>query len=241
MVNNPYIFIQARMNSERLPGKVLKTIGGKPMIGVLFDRLKDAGVPVLLATSVNTENDLLVEYAKQNNIEVFRGNEDNVLERFYQAAKSLKTDIIIRLTGDNPLIEGDLVKKTLNYYISKKNKRCYLSTGRSKTFPLGISIEIFSFELLDEAYKNALLQHEQEHVTPYIIKNKANDIEIIDFTGEMKKYHYRLTVDTIEDFELMKCLIEDYDCDTKSIEEIVSILDNHTELCKINEGIVQKT
>ncbi|MFH1119632.1 MAG: glycosyltransferase family protein [Bacteroidota bacterium] len=241
MVSNPIIIIQARMNSERLPGKILKPIGGKPMIGILIERLRQSGIPMMLATSTNKENDELVDFAQKSGIDVFRGNEDNVLERYYLAALACNADPIIRLTGDNPLMDGSLVKDVLAYYQKFKNSRVYVSTGLSKTFPLGISAEVFSFELLKEANLNANLPGEFEHVTPYMHQNRPGDVKIFPYAGEMNKYHYRLTVDTEKDFKLVKALVEDYKCDQQSVIEIVGILDSHPELARMNNSIIQKS
>ena len=93
--------------------------GGKPLIGILFDRLIDSGIPVLLATSINPENDSLEDYARERGILVYRGSENNVLERYYEAAKSVEADLIFRLTGDNPFIDGHLVAEVLRFYYEK--------------------------------------------------------------------------------------------------------------------------
>lgn len=241
MVNNPYIIIQARMNSERLPGKVMKTIDGKPLIGFLFERIKKTDLPIILATSVNKENDVLVEYALKHNIECFRGSEDNVLERYYDIAKQYKAELIFRLTGDNPLMDAAVLKGALDLYNKTNDTRTYISSGLSKTYPLGISCELFSFELLKEAHENALTNSEREHVTPYMHQNTPGNINIVPLKGRMNKYHYRLTVDTPEDFELHEILIEKYMADKLTCEEIISLLDNNPDLLKINGMVNQKS
>lgn len=228
------------MNSERLPGKVMKEIADKPLIGILLERLSKSQIPIILATSTNSENDTLVDYVSKKGIKVYRGSEDNVLERFYEAAKSVNADVIIRATGDNPLIDGNLIKKAYEKYVSYNDMRCCLSIGLSKSYPLGISATFFSFELLEEAYENASLPGEFEHVTPYISNNMPGNIRVIPFGGEINKFHYRLTVDNEEDFELNKVLIQEYNCAEASIYDIVNILDSNPELASINSGIRQK-
>jgi spore coat polysaccharide biosynthesis protein SpsF len=240
MVKDTYIILQARMNSERLPGKVMKEIAGIPMIGILLNRLKKTDLPIILATSTNKENDILVRYAESFGVTIFRGSENNVLERFYIAAKQARACTIIRLTSDNPLLDGEFVRKNLNIYFENYIERTYLSTGLSKTFPLGMSVEIFSFKLLEEAYKNAKCLGELEHVTPYFYQNTQGDIHIIKPRREIAKYHYRLTVDTDDDFIFHKKLIEEYGCNNLSMDEIISIIDNHPELLEINKKSVQK-
>lgn len=240
MVSDTYIILQARMNSSRLPGKVMQPISGTPIIGILLKRIKKAGLPVILATSTNKENDTLCEYAKQQGITVFRGSENNVLERYYLAAKKVNAKTIVRITGDNPLLDGYFLKEQVEIYHKNKNERKYLSTGLSQTYPLGMSVEIFGFNLLEEAYNNAELPGELEHVTPYMHQNKPGNIEIISPVMESSKYHYRLTVDTNDDFIFNKKLIEEFGCENLSMKEIISIIDGRPELIQINKSSVQK-
>lgn len=241
MVKNPYIIVQARMNSERLPGKVLMKAGGVPLIGVLFDRLQNSGLSILLATSGNSENDVLAEYAIEKGIMVYRGSEDNVLERYYEAAKYVDADLIFRLTGDNPFVEGSLIKDVFRLYLENNNPRAYISTGLSQTFPLGISVEAFGFNLLEEAFLNANLKGEIEHVTPYMHQNVPENIDVIPFSYFKKRYQYRLTVDTDKDFMLFKTLIEEHNAQSLEIGEIISLLDDNSDLSNINNGEKQKS
>ncbi len=115
-----------------------------------------------------------------------------------------------------------------------------MKNKKSKTFPLGMSFEIFSYKLLAEAYKKSTKKGELEHVTPYIHQNVPGDINIIKVFNFTDKSNYRLTVDTVEDFELIKKLIETFKCDKKSYKDIISILDNNSELFKINQAVKQK-
>lgn len=197
-------------------------------------------MPVILATSTNKENDTLCEYAKQQGVTVFRGSENNDLERYYLAAKKFKAKTVIRITGDNPLLDGNFLKEQVELFNDNKNERKYLSSGLSQTYPLGMSVEIFGFNLLEEAYKNAELPGEFEHVTPYMHQNKPGDIEIIAPKMDGIKYHYRLTVDTEDDFFFNKTLIDDYECDKLRMKEIISIIDEHPELLQINKTAIQK-
>ncbi|MCF8360341.1 MAG: hypothetical protein K9H26_16430 [Prolixibacteraceae bacterium] len=228
------------MNSERLPGKVMMKIGGKPLIEILINRLKKSGIPILLATSANKENDCLVDFVENLGVKTFRGSENNVLERYYLAAKNVHADLIIRATGDNPLMDGNIIKNAYSFYLAQQNKRLFLSIGLSQTFPLGISASFFSFNLLQEAYNNATLPGEFEHVTPYLFNNDPGDITVKPFAGKMKKYDYRLTVDTVEDFELHKILIEKYNCDKMNIYDIIKVLDNNPEIANLNRRVKQK-
>ena len=180
-------------------------------------------------------------YALNRGIRVFRGSENNVLERYCLAAKSVEADLIFRLTGDNPFIESSLINEIYNFYINNCNERSYISTGLSMTYPLGISIEVFSFTLLEEALKNAVLPGEFEHVTPYMHRNIPGNIEIKCYRGsQMNHYNYRLTVDTEEDFLMVRTLVEKYHCSFKSIAEIVEILDQNPILTEMNKAVKQR-
>lgn len=240
MVNvNPHIIIQARMGSTRLPSKVMMPINGKPMIGYQIERLIKTGFPIIVATSENPNNDLLVDYVKSLGITVFRGSENNVLERYYEAAKLFHATDVIRITGDNPLVDGNFIQEQLRGF-NPNNRRYYLHEGGLKKLPLGMSFELFSFELLEEAYKKANLNSEKEHVTPYMHQNMPGDIEIHEFETEINFPVARLTVDTPEDYELVKKLILEHNCHFKNTQEIIDLLIVNKDLVGINNGVIQK-
>jgi len=235
----PHIIIQARMGSSRLPSKVMMPINGKPMIGYQIERLLKTELPIILATSDDPNNDKLVAYVKSLGVDIFRGSEDNVLERYYKAAKLNNAKHIIRITGDNPLVDSNFILNQL-YAFSPKTNRYYLHKGSNKKLPLGMSFEMFSMELLEEAYIKVQSKSEKEHVTPYMHQNMSDDIKIMNFETEINCPDARLTVDTIEDFELVKILIEVFHCHLKSLEEIIKTLMNNRELLQFNKGIHQR-
>ena len=240
VVPHTYIILQARMGSERLPGKVMRKIKGIPMIGIQIQRLKQSGIPIILATSNHPENDILADYVQKIGLKVYRGSEDNVLERFYFAAKKHKASFIIRMTGDNPLTDGIFIRKTLNQ-IDYTVPRMYFSPGKSKTWPLGTSFELFSFELLQEAYNNMSNSREKEHVTTYMHQNTPGDIRIKTIARHESKAHYRLTVDTAQDFKLIKILVEKHSCELLETDEIIRVLDSNVSLTLINKDVKQKS
>jgi len=240
MVENACIFIQARMNSKRLPGKVMKTINGEPLIGILIRRLKKSGLKLVLLTSEKSENDALANYVHGLGIDVFRGSEQNVLKRFYDASNKFMPKTIIRVTGDNPLLDGIFVKDNYAFFNSFKNNRKYLAIGLSKTYPIGMGFEIFSSNLLKEAYNNIKYSSEREHVTPYMHQNIPRNIYIIAPSRHPSKATYRLTVDTPEDFEMIERLITDHQANQLNLEEIIAVLDRNPRLLKINSSIRQK-
>lgn len=240
MVNiRPHIIIQARMGSERLPNKVMMHINGKPMIGYQIERLLKTKLPIIVATSNDSNNNRLVDYVKGLGVEVFRGSEDNVLERYYNAAKLYNATDIIRVTGDNPLIDASFILNQLSIFAPASN-RYYLYEGVSRKLPLGMSFEMFSLEMLEEAYKNACTKSEKEHVTPYMHQNMPKNIDVFEFDTTINLPNARLTVDTSDDFELINKLIVDYKSHLSNLEEIVNLLKANNELLKINSRVQQK-
>jgi spore coat polysaccharide biosynthesis protein SpsF len=232
------IIIQARLGSTRLPGKVLYDLGGVPLLEFLIKRIESSNIPIIVATTQNQEDDKIVSLAKKLNIAYFRGDENNVLSRFYFCALENQLDIIIRLTSDNPFLEGAFIATHLRSYLSYQSDNIYMATGISKSFPMGISMEIFSFTLLEKAYHEAEDEKEQEHVTPYIYHKLP--VEKVGIQYKEVKSHYRLTIDTPQDFELAKTIVEDFEGRTKRVEEIIQIMDLNEHLADINKSTTQK-
>ena len=163
--------VQARMGSKRLPGKVQKEILGKPMLWYLLNRLWYSNEidQCILATSSSLKDDVLNTFAKKNNIHCYRGSEEDVLSRFYEAATKFNGEIIVRITGDCPLVDPLIVDKFINMHISSCAD--YTSNTLKRTFPRGLDVEIFNYDVLKEAQNNANKSYEREHVTPYIYNN----------------------------------------------------------------------
>lgn len=232
--------IQARMSSTRLPGKVLMKIAGKPMLWYLIMRLKKSSLikTVVVATSTQKEDDVIVKFCRQERLQVFRGNLANVLDRYYQTALKFSADIVIRLTSDCPLIDHTLIEKGLDLFT--KHNSDYVSNTVRRTFPRGFDFEIISFKALKEAQKRAKELAELEHVTPYIWRYHPDDFNIRQLIQQRNNSAYRLTVDTPEDFQLVKILIEKYHAHTRSFSEIIRILDHHPDLTIINKHVEQK-
>ena len=232
--------IQARMTSTRFPGKVLKTIAGKPMLWYVVNRVRTAKKigDVVVATSTDPSDDFIEDYCKSNKIKYFRGDLDNVLKRYYETAKKFNADAIVRITSDCPLIDGKLIDEGIKEFM--RSDCDYLSNTVKRTFPRGFDFEIFTFDALNAAFKNATKEPEREHVTPYIWRNHPEDFKIKYFKREIDKSHFRITVDTPEDFELVKILVEKYRTDIKSADDIIEILDDHPEISQLNAHIEQK-
>jgi spore coat polysaccharide biosynthesis protein SpsF len=234
------IISQARMTSTRLPGKVLLPINHQPVLQYHLDRLTQSGFPVFLATTGNKTDDPLAAFGRENQIPVYRGDEHNVLRRYYEAAQTFNLDIIVRVTSDCPLIDGFLIRQGLQEYVENNDSGLYLSNCLKRTFPRGFDFEIFSFALLEEAFHQASAAGELEHVTPYINQNKSGHVRFRHLTQPEDKSSYRVTLDTPEDFDLIRILIADYQAHQLSAREICHLLDAHPELAQINAMIEQK-
>lgn len=191
----------------------------------------------MVATTMNPEDDEIVKLCKKLSIECFQGSENDVLDRYYYASKSagaLKNDIIVRITGDCPLIDTEVVDDVIKLF--KDSKVDYASNVNPPTFPDGMDVEAFNFNSLENAWNNAQLKSEREHVTPYI-RNHPETFSQINLKYKKDLSQLRLTVDMTEDFEVIKIIIEDlykvYGF-LFGLEEIISYLEKNIEVLKIN-------
>ena len=239
-MNNYGIISQARMTSTRLPGKVLLKVLDKPLIQYHVERLQWSNLPIYIATTTNKTDDAIIDFCKELNISYYRGDEHNVLSRFYECALKNKLDVIVRVTSDCPLIDGKIIQEAVKQYMEWNNSTIYYSNCLKRTFPRGFDFEIFSFKALKEAVENATDQSELEHVTPYINTNRSGKIILKHFVYKKDESAYRLTVDTPEDFELIKELIENFNCEKKGTSEVIRLLKLNPHLTKINQHIEQK-
>ncbi len=165
------IIIQARVGSTRLPKKVLKLILGKTAIEREIERVKKVNLcqKIILAIPDSKKDDILEKVGKQAGVLIYRGLEDDVLDRFYQTAKFFGLKDIVRITGDCPLFDWQICDEVIGFYL--QNKYDYVSNVRPPTFPDGIDVEVFSFLVLEKAWQEAKLKSEKEHVVPYIVNH----------------------------------------------------------------------
>jgi spore coat polysaccharide biosynthesis protein SpsF len=237
------IFIQARMGSTRLPGKVLKPVLDKPLLFYLTERLarvKEADSFVIL-TSTKHEDDVIVAFCEKNEIPYFRGPEEDVLARYYHAALARHPDAIVRITADCPLIDPKSVDDVISTYKNEYPKWDYVSNSLQRTFPRGLDTELFSFDALEFAAKNAIDPSEREHVTMYMY-NHPERFRLKNVASPINLSQHRWTVDTIEDFELIKLLIQELYPNKPyfQLQDILEVLKQHPEWQKINAHIEQK-
>ncbi len=233
------IISQARMTSSRLPGKVLREVKNKTLLDYHVERLNDAGEEICIATTTNFTDDSIVEFCESRGIKFYRGSENDVLSRYYEAARVHGYDIIVRVTSDCPLIDGVVVREGINAYLEKNHGQYYISNSIERTFARGFDFEIFSFESLERSFFEAKTIEEREHVTPYI-RNKIPEMQFISILNRENNSNFRVTVDELDDFNLIKALIEYYDANLLSAHEIEKILQAHPELVRLNSHIEQK-
>ncbi len=231
--------VQARMSSSRLPGKVLKEILSKPMIGYFFERLRRAQRidKILLATSINPENDPLCAYVESLGVSIFRGSEENVLERYYLAAQQYGASDVMRLTGDCPLIEPEFCDRLVDEYL--KRGVDYACLG--PTFAEGLDCEIMKFSTLEKCHHNAALASESEHVTRYIHTHKT-EFNLYQMDNSEDHGHYRIVLDEPEDFEMLRTLFENYYGRLHPYArffEVKGYLDSHPEIMNMNNHILR--
>ncbi|REL34821.1 cytidylyltransferase domain-containing protein [Thalassotalea euphylliae] len=231
--------LQARISSSRLPGKVLKPILGKPMLAHHLQRLANCQHinQLVVATSDNKEDQAIVRLCQQLDISCYTGSLNNVLDRFYQAAKHYQADIIVRLTGDCPLADAKIIDQVIEMHIEQGND--YTSNVEPATFPDGFDVEVFNMVQLITAKERAEKPSELEHVTPFIrnilAQKKGNYSSTIDYS------HYRLTVDEPSDFILIEKIYQTLGQQGQYFdsEQIYQLLVEQPELAKINQGIIR--
>lgn len=234
------IISQARMTSTRLPGKILKKVNGITLLECHIQRLKAANALCIIATTDNVADDPVIELCGRLGVPTYRGSENDVLERYYKTAQEYSLDVIVRVTSDCPLIDGHLVEKGIQDYLAANDDLLYLSNCLERTFPRGMDFEIFSFLMLEAAYKEAKDPAEREHVTPFIWRNKQGRFHLKSILNEKNDSQYRLTVDETADFELIEKLLAEFNLWQSSTLDIVRVLEGNPLLKKINESIEQK-
>lgn len=226
------------MGSTRLPGKVLEPILEKPMLARQIERVRRARLvdEIIVATTTKSEDDPIVIVARKAGISCFRGSESDVLDRYYQAAKEARADIVIRVTGDCPLSDPAVIDETIEYFL--KNIADIDYTSKPTNYPEGLDMEIFPFSVLERAWKEAMKPSEREHVTPYIY-NHPEIFRVRTWEsgkGDFSKMHW--SVDTPEDFIFVTKIFETlYPKDPSfSKDDVIKLLSEKPELLAINTG-----
>ncbi|WP_085992721.1 cytidylyltransferase domain-containing protein [Oceanobacillus senegalensis] len=234
--------IQARMGSTRLPGKTLKPVLEKPLLAYQLERVQNSQYldEVLVATTNKRIDNQIISLCQSLKVAYFRGPEDDVLKRYYLAAKQVKADIVIRLTADCPLIDPSQIDTIVKYFLDNQ-KLQYVSNTLNRTFPRGMDIEVFSFQILKEAHEKAKTKKEREHVTIYMTKI-LKSFQIYNVTYRKDYSHYRWTVDTMDDFILIKKIVEELYPKKQhfTLEDIIQLMEKNSNWQLINQHVEQK-
>lgn len=227
--------LQARVSSSRLPGKVLKPLLGVPMLLRQIERLKKSRKidRLLVATSTEPSDDPIEKLCEENGIACYRGSLNDVLDRFYQAARGFDPEHVVRLTADCPLTDAKLIDDVIGFYLDGGFD--YASNAIQATYPDGLDMEVFSFSCLERAWREAALPSQREHVTPFI-HQQPHLFKIGHYKNSSDLSHLRWTVDEPKDFELVTMVYEalypknpDF-----STQDILQLLDQRPELAHWN-------
>jgi len=242
------VIIQARMCSTRLPGKVLLELDkNERVLDVLIKRLKISSIldEIIIATTPDRENSSIIEVVKEHKVLFFIGSEDNVLERYYFAAKQFNLSLIIRITSDCPFVDPIVIDNMIKFYLD--NNYDYIKNFDQNTnYTRGFEIELFSFKVLEKVYLNAKEKQEREHVTFYIYTH-PEEFKIFTYKPEILNQikDLRLTIDEENDFllckEIFKILKEKGKLYKFSIYDIYGIIEKNPHLLDINKDVVHKT
>lgn len=234
--------IQARMGSTRLPGKVLLKVLDKPLLAYQIERVKKAKLinEIVIATTTNEIDQEIVDFCEANFISYYRGSEDDVLARYYEAASHYNADIVVRITSDCPLIDHNIIDLVINEYMINLNQIDYASNTVKRSFPIGMDIEVMSFSLIESLNELELPQSFREHVTPFVYR--SGKFKIKQVLQETNKSYLRLTVDTPEDFTLIRSIIEEIYPNNPyfSLNDLYDLFDKKPQFIMINHHIKQK-
>ncbi len=240
MHNELYIIIQARMTSTRLPGKVMLRLCDTTVLEMMLRRLERFNAHIIIATTNDGSEAPIVALCERLHIKHFRGDTDNVLERYYEAAVHFGANdksVIVRCTSDCPMIDADILSRAIAAHAAQSDAYVYVDITAS--YPRGMDAEVFSFSYLKQAQLEATSAYEREHVTPYI---RSLDIEKIAIAQENDDSRFRLTLDTAEDYEVITQLYHLLGCRSDfDYETLQSVLYAHPQITALNAHVEQKT
>ncbi|TVY07208.1 cytidylyltransferase domain-containing protein [Paenibacillus cremeus] len=233
------VIIQARMGSTRLPGKVMKRIADKTVLEHVVDRLKKSREvdEIVIATTPKEEDNIIAVEATRLGVKYFKGSEDDVLSRYYFAAKENNAEVIVRVTSDCPLIDAEVMDNMIRIF---KTTTCdYLSNTITRTYPRGLDCEIFSFQVLETSFNKASENYQREHVTPYIYENDQL-FKIEQYLDDEDNSYIRCTLDTTEDFEVIKRTLESINVNNYSYTDLLVFFRKNPHIISLNSDVAQK-
>lgn len=228
--------IQARLGSTRFPSKIIQTIDDKSTVldYVIDQTLCSKSIEnLVIATTILDEDDYIVNFTNNKNITCFRGHPTDVLDRYYQCAKKFSFSVIVRITSDCPLIDPTIVDQAVKIF--QNNSYDFVSNVHPITYPVGIALEVFSFEALENAWKNAKLPSEREHVTPFLYNNKQL-FKIFNIENSQNTSSIRITVDYPQDLELVKRIASKIDSRPILLSDILNLYSEKPKMFELNNN-----
>jgi glutamate-1-semialdehyde 2,1-aminomutase/spore coat polysaccharide biosynthesis protein SpsF len=237
---NIVAIVQARMGSTRLPGKVLADVCGRPMLEHIVSRLRRSRLidDVIVATSSAQADDPIAEAGAQKNFKVFRGHESDVLDRYYEAAKYARADIVVRITSDCPLIDPEIVDRVLAAFLSEECD--YASNTLVCTYPDGLDTEVFSFSALEIAWREGRRAADREHVTPFIRTSRRFRLRNVQSEMGQSTRHLRWTVDELCDLDFVRAVYTRLGVrECFGWREVLALLDAEPMLGDLNSGLIR--
>jgi spore coat polysaccharide biosynthesis protein SpsF len=235
--------VQARMGSTRLPGKVMRDLCGMPVLAHVIRALE--AVPrideIVVATTTHAKDDVVAQCAANHGATVFRGSEDDVLDRYFQAAREAGADIVLRITADCPFLDAELIDVMIGRSLEAFGNVDYLSNSLERTFPRGFDADVIKFSALERAWREARSAGEREHVTPYIIRH-PEIFRLVGHTRPRDASEYRLTLDTEDDWLLIDAVCKALQCGKRrpSGEELIAFLEARPDIAALNAHVEQK-
>ena len=237
------IILHARMTSTRLPGKVLYEVMGKPLLEYQIERLLRVRLvdEIVIATTTNDSDQPIVELCQRLGVAHYRGSEEDVLSRYYEAATEFEADVIIRVTSDCPLIDPGIMDEVIGLYIDNREKYDYVSNTLERTYPRGLDTEVFSMAALEKAHREARKKPEREHVTLFMYR-QPEQFRLANSSSTKDYSQHRWTVDTPEDFKLIKLILKElFPINSRfTWLDVLYVLNKHPEWVEINAAIQQK-
>jgi spore coat polysaccharide biosynthesis protein SpsF len=229
--------VQARTGSTRFPNKVFSKLSDKPLIWHVFNRLKYSKLLnfIVLATTDNVNDDSLVSWAIENNVYYFRGDEYDVLSRYYHCAKETSADIIVRITADDPFKDPEIIDLAIEKFIELGLN--FISNNNPPSFPEGLDVEVFDFKSLEIAFNSSIDQFEREHVTQYFYRNPEM-FKMVNLTNFENVSNLRWTIDTEKDYSMAKKIYDNLYNESKIFlfKDIMSFISKFPEVSLINSN-----
>jgi spore coat polysaccharide biosynthesis protein SpsF len=236
------IMVQARMTSTRLPGKVLMPVLGKPLLAYEIERLKQCQLAdnLMVATTVNATDDPIAALCETLSVPVFRGSESDVLSRYYGAAQQVNAQTVVRVTADCPLIDPAVIDRVIQHFQTANEPLDYASNTLTRTFPRGLDTEVFSGAALAIAHREATEAAQREHVTPFFYQ-QPNRFKLASIEAPENLSQHRWTVDTPEDFELIRRILETLYPQNQhfTTRDVLEVLAKNSDWAELNAHIEQ--